>query len=84
MLLFISAYWEGYSTQHVLATLVEEGRELLDNNYIIGAILMDLSKAFDYIPHDLIIAKLVAYGLDNTAFLLFKESKTMCSFKEHI
>ena len=38
--------------------------------YIVGAILMDLSKAFDYIQHDLIIAKLVAYGLDNPALKL--------------
>ena len=67
---FISAYRKGYSTQHVLTRLVEEWRERLDNNYIVGAILMDLSKAFDCISHDLIIAKLAAYGLDDTALQL--------------
>ena len=67
---FISAYRKGYSTQHVLTRLVEEWRERLDNNYIVDAILMDLPKAFDCISHDLIIAKLAAYGLDDTALKL--------------
>ena len=35
-----------------------------------GAVLMDLSKTFDYIPHHLIIAKLVAYGIDRETLRL--------------
>ena len=35
-----------------------------DNNYFVGGVLMDLSKAFDCIPHDLAIAELAAYGFD--------------------
>ena len=61
---FISAYRESCNTQHVLIRLTEEWRINLDNNYFIRAVLMDLSKAFDCIPHDLVIAKLVAYGFD--------------------
>ena len=59
---FISAYREAYNTQHVRIKLIEEWRKNLDNNDFIGAVLMDLSKAFDCIPHDLVIAKLAAYG----------------------
>ena len=60
---FISAYRKSYSTQQILIRLLEGWREKLDKNFIVGAVLMDLSKAFDCIPHDLIIAKLVVYGI---------------------
>ena len=66
---FIAAYRERYSTQHVLIRLIEEWRSRLDNDYVVGAILMDLSKAFDCIPHDLLIAKLAAYGLDKNSLV---------------
>ena len=67
---FISAYRKNYSTQQVLIRLLEEWREKLDENFIVGAVLMDLSKAFDCIPHDLIIAKLAAYGIERETLRL--------------
>ena len=44
--------------------LLEEWRENIDKNYVVGEVLMELSKAFDCIPHDLLLAKLAAYGVD--------------------
>ena len=39
----------------------------MDNKGFAGAVLTDLSKAFDYLNHELFIAKLSAYGFDKSA-----------------
>ena len=43
--------------------MLEEWKHAVDNKQVFGALLTDLSKAFDCICHDLLIAKLSAYGL---------------------
>ena len=65
----ISAYRTNYSSKHVIIRLLEEWRKKLDDNFVVGAVLTDLSKAFDCIPHDLLIAKLAACGLSEEALI---------------
>ena len=67
---FLSAYRERYSCQHVLLRLIKTCCKYLDENNLVSAILMDLSKAFDCLPHCLLIAKLEAYGVTNDALKL--------------
>ena len=42
--------------------MIEKWGGNVDDGGVFGALLTDLSKAFDCVPHDLIIAKLEAYG----------------------
>ena len=48
--------------------LLEEWRENLDKNYVVRGVLMDLSKAFDCVPHDRLLAKFAAYGVNESFF----------------
>ena len=66
---YVSAYRKGYNSQHVLIRLLEKWRQHLDNNKVAGGVSMDLSKAFDCVPHDLFIAKLAAYSVDENLLM---------------
>ena len=68
---FISAYRKNYSSNHVLLRLIEEWKKQLDSKKFVGAVLMDLSKAFDCVSHDLLIAKMHAYGFDFDTLVFF-------------
>ena len=60
---FLAAFRKGFGCQSTLLRLLEDWRKAFDNHECVAAILMDLSKAFDCLPHGLLIAKLRAYGL---------------------
>ena len=65
---WLCGYRKGYNAQYALTAMIERLKQCLDKNGgIYGAVLMDLSKAFDTINHELLIAKLKAYGFDNSA-----------------
>ena len=55
--------------------------EKLDKKGFGGAVLMDLSKAFDTTDHELLIANLLAYGSDEKALRLLQSYLSDCTSK---
>ena len=66
----ICGYRKGYCAQYAIITLLEKWRIALDNKGYGGAILMDISKAFDSLNHELLVAKLNAYGFTHSSICL--------------
>ena len=62
-----------YSTQHALLNLINKWHSYLDNSGVVGTILMDLSKAFDCLAHELTLAKLHAYRVDIKSLKLLQD-----------
>ena len=71
---FLSKYQCGfrkeYSAQHCLLSMLEKWKSAIDNRKMFGDLLTDLSKAFVCLSHDLLIAKLNAYGFSIAALRL--------------
>ena len=69
---YLCGFRKGYSTQHCLLNLIERMKRSLDKQGYAAAILTDLSKAFDCINHDLLIAKLGAYGFSHSSLTVIQ------------
>ena len=65
-----------YSPQYALIAMIEKAKKILDKGGIFGALLTDLSKGFDRMTHDLLIAKLHALNFDMNALNLIFDYRT--------
>ena len=69
---FLTGFRKKHNTQHALLMMIETWKSKLNVGHKIGAIIMDLSKAFDTLNHDLLLAKLSAYGFDAKSVTFLK------------
>ena len=66
----LCGFRKGHSTQHALLNLLMKWQRSLDSRGVIAAVLMDLSKAYDCLSHELVISKLAAYGFSRASLKL--------------
>ena len=66
--ILLSAFRKGYSCQSVLLNMTEKFKSALGKGEFVACISMDFSKAFDCLPHCLMICKLFSYGLSREAY----------------
>ena len=66
----LCGFRKGYNAQHALLKFSETCKAAIDKGGFAGALLMDLSKAFDSLNHELLLAKMYAYGFSRSALTL--------------
>ena len=74
-------FTQRFSAQHYLLVMVKNNEKIRDNKEVFAVVLIDLSRAFECIPHGLLIAKLNAFGFNKKSlsfisFLHNREQKT--------
>ena len=55
---------KGFNAQHCLVSMTKNGKKSVDNGGASEALMTNLSKAFDCLLHELLIAKLGTYGFE--------------------
>ena len=65
-----SGFRENHSCHIALTSLVDQWLSSINDNKFCGAVFVDFAKAFDVIDHDLLLRKLVVYGLSQGTLTL--------------
>ena len=73
---YLTAFRKNHSTQNSLLRMIESWKVRLNNGSKVGVIIMNLSKAFDSLDHELLLEKLKAYGLDSNSVTFMKSYLT--------
>ena len=60
---FLVRFRPGHSTQDALVNLVDEWREALDSDVLVGSVFLDFSKVFDTVDCSILFQKLTWYGV---------------------
>ena len=67
--------------------MIEKWKTILNKKLKVGALFMDLSKAFDTLDHSLLLAKLSAYSFDNNSLSFVRSYLTnkiqRCKIENH-
>lgn len=78
---FQSGFRSGHSTLTALLQATERWFRNIDNGFMNGVILVDLSKAFDTVDHGILLNKLSIYGVEGTSLKWFSSylaNRTQC------
>ena len=68
----LTGFRKNHSTQYCFMCMLEMWKDTLDKGGYACAMLMDLSKAFDTLNHNLLIVKLEAYGFERKSLSFMK------------